>query len=101
MTDREPSASSSTRIVAALREFIAALDRRVPRLERAGEIQIARDSAMLRNQAVVRIEELTHAQSDHQCYDQALVEAIMTDDGGPVIESGREAGASPQRSEAT
>ena len=38
-----------------LRGDIAALDRRVPRLERSGEADIARDAAALREQAVARI----------------------------------------------
>ena len=38
-----------------LRELIEALDRRVPHIERTGEIQIARDAASLRNKALKRI----------------------------------------------
>jgi hypothetical protein len=45
-------------IIAALRELVEALDRRVPRVERVGEGQIARDAAKLRNDAVTRIGEL-------------------------------------------
>jgi hypothetical protein len=41
-----------------LRELIAALDRRVPHVERAGEAQIARDAAALRKRAMKRIAEL-------------------------------------------
>jgi hypothetical protein len=92
MTDQESSGvSTSTRIEAALRELIAALDRRVPCVERTGEIRIAKDAAMLRSEAVMRIEELKHAGSDHPCYDQELVEAIMTDDGALARECGSEA----------
>jgi hypothetical protein len=43
-----------------LQELIAALDRRVPRVERAGEASIARDAAMLRERAVKRLTELDH-----------------------------------------
>lgn len=83
MTDRKPDdVSTSAGTVASLRELIAALDRRVPYIERVGEIQIARDAAILRSKAVRRIEELTGASSDHHTYNQDLVEAIMTDDGG-------------------
>lgn len=90
MTDRESSrVSTPARVVAALRELIAALDRRVPHVERMGEIRIASDAAMLRSEAVTRIEELKHAGSDYHCYDQDLVEAIMTDDGGPSPENAR------------
>jgi SHS2 domain-containing protein len=42
-----------------LDELIAALDRRVPRVERAGEPSIARDAAALREKAVKRLAELT------------------------------------------
>ena len=41
-----------------LLELIAALDRRVPQVQRAGEIAIARDAAALRDLAVRRIEAL-------------------------------------------
>jgi hypothetical protein len=41
-----------------LRELIAALDRRVPQVQRAGEIAIAREAAALRTRAVKRLEEL-------------------------------------------
>ncbi|MGH9236986.1 MAG: hypothetical protein ACRD3G_03015 [Vicinamibacterales bacterium] len=43
-----------------LEELIAALDRRVPRVERAGEAAIARDAAALREKAVNRLAELAH-----------------------------------------
>ena len=38
-----------------LRELIDALDRRVPQIERLGEIQIARDAAELKTNALKRI----------------------------------------------
>ena len=38
-----------------LRELIGALDRRVPHIERAGEVKIARDAAALRDKALKRI----------------------------------------------
>jgi hypothetical protein len=41
-----------------LHELIAALDRRVPRVERAGESAIARDAAALRAKAFDRLAEL-------------------------------------------
>jgi hypothetical protein len=41
-----------------LEELIAALDRRVPRVERAGEAGIAREAAALRAKAVNRLAEL-------------------------------------------
>ena len=41
-----------------LQELIAALDRRVPQVQRAGEMSIARDAAALKVRALKRIEEL-------------------------------------------
>ena len=41
-----------------LHELIAALDRRVPQVERAGESAIARDAAALREKALRRLKEL-------------------------------------------
>jgi hypothetical protein len=43
---------------AALLELIAALDRRLPHVERLGEVAIARDAATLREKAVQRLAEL-------------------------------------------
>ena len=41
-----------------LRELIEALDRRVPQVERVGEVEIARAATGLRIEALRRIEEL-------------------------------------------
>ena len=41
-----------------LRELIAALERRVPRIERAGEATIARDADALKAKALKRLAEL-------------------------------------------
>jgi hypothetical protein len=83
MTDtRLGNAPRPTRILAALRELIGALDRRAPRTERPGENRIASDAQLLRREAVARIEELTAPDRTPNAYDQGLVEAIMTDDGG-------------------
>ena len=46
------------RTMRELHELVAALDRRVPQIERAGEVAIARASAELRVAALRRIEEL-------------------------------------------
>jgi hypothetical protein len=51
-------ALTSNELALELRELIAALDRRVPRVERAGEASIARDAAELRAKAVRRLREL-------------------------------------------
>jgi hypothetical protein len=50
-----------TVMLSHLRELVAAIDRRVPHIERAGEIAIARDAAALREKALVRIAELERA----------------------------------------
>jgi len=41
-----------------IRELIAALDRRLPHIERAGEADIARDAAALKKKALERLAEL-------------------------------------------
>lgn len=51
------------RQVRHLRELIAALDRRVPQIERAGEVKIARDAATLRDKALKRIVALERHES--------------------------------------
>jgi hypothetical protein len=48
------------RLERELTELIAALDRRVPQLDRAGEPSIARDAAALRARAQQRLAELDH-----------------------------------------
>ena len=47
-----------TPLVRELLELIAALDRRLPHVERAGEIAIARDAAALKAKALQRVAEL-------------------------------------------
>jgi hypothetical protein len=51
--------TSSTR-VRELHELIAALDRRVPRMEHRGEASIASDAAALKVEALKQIAELEH-----------------------------------------
>ena len=46
-------------LVRELKELIEALDRRVPRVELAGEPDIARDAAALRAKAVARLTALS------------------------------------------
>ena len=52
-------AMNGSELARELEELIAALDRRVPHVERAGEAEIARDAAALRQKAVERLAELT------------------------------------------
>jgi len=56
----EPAASPVDRAqtLRELRELVAALDRRVPQVERVGETAIARAAAALRVEALKRIAEL-------------------------------------------
>ena len=56
-------ARSDQTLVHDLRELIAALDRRVPRLEREGERDIALDAKALKRAAVKRIAELERSLS--------------------------------------
>ena len=51
-------ASTRAQTVRNLRELIAALDRRVPHVERVGEISIARAASALKLEALKPIEEL-------------------------------------------
>jgi hypothetical protein len=56
-----------TQLLRDLHELIAALDRRVPQVERAGEASIARDAAALKAKALKRIAEL----EDHDSLSQS------------------------------
>lgn len=61
MTSEQTDADRSRMlIVCELYELIAALDRRVPHVERVGEIAIARAAATLRDEALRRIATLEH-----------------------------------------
>jgi hypothetical protein len=51
-------AVSDAELTRALRELLAALDRRVPRVDDAGEASIARDAGALREKAMKRLAEL-------------------------------------------
>ena len=54
-------AVSKTELERELEDLIAALDRRVPRVEKAGEAAIAREAAALRARAVARLAELAES----------------------------------------
>ena len=58
MANRAPKESPNPQLARKLRELIAALDRRVPHVERAGETSIARDAAALKAKALTRLTEL-------------------------------------------
>jgi hypothetical protein len=59
-----PSTAKRRELTRELEELIAALDRRVPRVEEAGEAAIARDAAALRAKAFTRLAELTTNRAD-------------------------------------
>jgi hypothetical protein len=58
MDDVTPGEHRLVTTIRELRELIAALDRRVPQVERVGEVEIARAATGLRIEALRRIEEL-------------------------------------------
>ena len=61
----EPQTNADrARQIRHLRELIAALDRRVPHVERSGEAAIARDAAALRDKALKRIAVLEGKSAD-------------------------------------
>jgi hypothetical protein len=55
---RENTTAEVQEMLSDLSELIAALDRRVPRLERIGEAQIAQDAADLRERALNLIQRI-------------------------------------------
>ena len=88
MSDQpQRSVSTVNRIISTLRELVSALDRRVPHVDRPGELRIARESRMLRREAVAQIEALSRHEPHDRPYDQELADAIMTDDGSPSPET--------------
>jgi hypothetical protein len=56
--DKKDTVVDREALLRRLRELIEALDRRVPHLEREGEIRIAREAGALRQKAEDRIAEL-------------------------------------------
>ena len=75
--------SDRDRVVAALRELVEALDRRMSHVERVGEVRIAHEAAALRQQAAKRIEDLSSAEPTRHTRQDDRSNAEMTDDGGP------------------
>ena len=62
--DKTTVESLHSRTVRELYELIAALDRRVPQVQRVGEVSIARAAAALRVEALKRIQELERDAAD-------------------------------------
>jgi hypothetical protein len=82
--DSRGKTSHSERVLAALDELIEALDRRLPHVERLGEVRIAGEAAALRNEAKERVDELKSARSTRHRREVELSGAVMADDGGPL-----------------
>jgi hypothetical protein len=61
--DTTAAAASPAQTVRELLELIAALDRRVPHVERVGEISIAQAASGLKLEALKRIEEIERESS--------------------------------------
>ena len=57
-TQETVARTQRTRTIRDLSELIAALDRRVPQVERSGEVSIARAAARLKGEAMQRIADL-------------------------------------------
>ena len=57
-TRRTPAPTRTTQAIRDLQELIAAIDRRVPKVERSGEAAIARAATALRDEATRRIADL-------------------------------------------
>jgi hypothetical protein len=65
MADKKTADEANrTRALRHLRELIAALDRRVPHIERIGEMAIARDAATLKEKALARIAQIEAVDGD-------------------------------------
>jgi hypothetical protein len=88
MADERMDADRRDCVVASLLELIDAIDRRVPQVQRVGELAIAAAAAALRQEALARIEELNGARLPGETRDVALANAIMSDDGSPTIKAG-------------
>ena len=58
MTEPTTAQAQRDQTVRELHQLIAALDRRVPHMERAGEVSIARATAVLKSEALRRIQDL-------------------------------------------
>jgi hypothetical protein len=76
------------RLLRALREFIGACCGRSPQGSQLAALRVAEEANHRRRQVLERLDELTRARSGAHEYDQDLVNAIMTDDGGRQPESG-------------
>ena len=64
IVDREEKVAQAKQMLADLNQLIEALDRRVPRLERIGEQQIAHEAADLRARAISLIRKIEDCLSD-------------------------------------
>jgi hypothetical protein len=65
MTATFKAVEDAVAVIAALHELIEALDRRIPHVDRVGEVEIRAQAADLRERAVRRIDELTGTGTQH------------------------------------
>jgi hypothetical protein len=64
ISNQEEKSAQTRQMLADLTQLIEALDRRVPRLERIGEQQIAHEAADLRARAISLIRKIEDSLSD-------------------------------------
>lgn len=82
----QPIAPGRVRTLESLVELVAALDRRVPHVERSTEQKIAVEAGELRAEASSRIGLLRAAASRRRVRELALSNAVLSDDGGPALD---------------
>jgi len=75
MADQTPTGRNHARTIRSLSELIDALDRRVPQVERAREMTIARTAASLRVEALRRIAALEQEMADAAAHSVAKTAA--------------------------
>jgi hypothetical protein len=80
----QQNAPGRARSLESLVELVAALDRRVPKVEPGAGENHAQEASELRAEASLRITELRTAARNAQEEDVAHAISVMTDDGGPA-----------------
>jgi chemotaxis response regulator CheB len=83
-------ALTRTNVVQELLELVAALDRRVPQVQRTAEASIARDAGALRARALKRIEELEREPS------QSTVAVLASTGGHSAVTIPSDSGFNPR-----
>jgi len=83
---RQQNAPGRARSLESLVALVAALDRRVPKVEPGAAREDAQRASDLRAEASLRISELRTAATNAQKADLVHSSSVMTDDGGPAPE---------------